>query len=219
MLRIPTDFVMFEFFQEWTIYQILTFILLVITFLFTISRGLKALYNWHKKRKERKEYTELMEDPLEVHFLIPTLKDYKITYEKQDTEIYHTKDELELPKDIKDVIFLRIKPRINAKVGDRYFGFRIKETRKKPEISYSDAFIKQGSIEQEWCEDWYGHLHFPKERFWYKDEKYVSSFKIKTHEKGDYTFYMSFHVSCYEYKSIKEERHTVFSKTLKIRVK
>ena len=169
-------------------------------------------------RKERKEYAELMEDPLEVHFFIPTLEDYKITYEKQDTEI-HTKDELEIPKDIKDVIFLRIIPRINVKVGDRYFGFKIKETRKKPEISYSDAFMKEGNLEIEWYKDWYGHLHFPKERFWYKDEIYVASIKIETHEKGDYPFYMKFRLSCYEYKSVKEERHTVFEKTLKKRVK
>ena len=215
MLRIPTHFEMFEFFQEWTVYEILT---LVITFLFAISMGLKTLYNWYKKRREKKEYTELMEDPLEVHFLIPTLKDHKITYEKQDTEI-HTKDELEIPKGIKDVIFLRIIPRINVKVADKYFGFKIKETRKKPEISYSDVFRKEGNVEIEWYKDWYGHLHFLKERFWYKEEKYVSSFRIKTYEKGDYTFYMYFHVSCYEYKSVKEERHTVFEKTLKIRVK
>lgn len=219
MLRIPTDFVMFEFFQEWTIYQILTFGLLVIMFLIAVSRGLKTLYNWFKKRKERKEYTELMEDPLEVHFLIPTLKDYKITYEKQDAKKHHTRDELELPKGIEDAIFLRIQPRINVKVGDRYFGFRIKETRKKPEISYSSAYVTQGSIKPEWYQDWYGHLHFTEERFWFKDEPYISSFKIKTHEKGDYMFYMYFHLSCYEHKSVKEERHTVFEKTLKIRVK
>lgn len=211
-------FVVFGFFHEWTIYQILTFILLATTSLLTISLGLKTLYNWYKKKREKKEYDKIMEDPLEVHFFIPTLEDYKITYEKQDMKI-HPKYELEIPKGVEDVVFLRIKPRINIKLGDKYFGFKIKETRKKPEISYSNAFMKETSFQKEWYKDWYGHLHFPKERFWYKDEIYISVFKIKTYDKGDYTLYMYFTVSCNEYKSVKEERHTVALKTLKIRVK
>lgn len=212
------SFDMFELFGQWTIYQILTFIFLVITSLFSMSMALKKLYDWYKRRKENKEYDKIMKDPLEVRFFIPTLEDYEITYAKQNDDI-HLKDELEIPEDVDDVIFLRIKPRINAKVGDRYFGFLIKETRKKPEIFYSDLFIRESSIEREWYKDMYGHLHFPKERFWYKDEIYVSPLKITTHEKGDYPFFVFFPVSSNEYKSVKEKRHTVFQKTLKIKVK
>ena len=208
---------MFEFFQEWTVYQISTFILLVITALLTILLGLKKLYDWHKRRQERKECDEIMKDPLEVHFFIPRKGVYEISYEKQDTTV-QDKDELEISKDIEEVIFLRIKPRINVKVGDRYFGFKIGERRKKPEISYYNPFVNETSFQRKWYKDWYGHLHMTEERFWYKDEIYVSSFKIKTYDEGDYTFYMTFHLSCNEYKSVKEERHTVATKTLKIRV-
>lgn len=211
------EFAMFEFFDGWTIYQILTFILLVITSLFSVSLGLKKLYNWSKWGKERKEYDRIMEDPLDVHFFIPRSEVYRITYEKQDNRV-HEKDELEIPKGVESTIFLRIKPRIDVKVGDRYFGFKIGETRKKPEISYSEAFIRQISFEKEVFKDWYGHLHFPKERFWRKGEIYVCPLKIKTYDTGDYTFHTTFHLSCYEYKSIKEERHTVARKMLKIKV-
>lgn len=208
----------FELFGQWTIHQKLTFIFLVITSLFSVSMALKNLYNWYKRRKEKTEYDKIMEDPLEVHFFIPTLKDRKITYAKQNNEI-HLKEELEILENSGDIIFLRIRTRINAKVGERYFGFLIKETKKKPEISYSRAFIKESSYERETYKDMYGHVHFPKERFWHKGEDYIAPLKIKTHEKGDYPFYIYCHLSSNEYKSVKEERHTVSKKTLTIKVR
>ena len=214
-------FVMFEFFRGWTTYEILTFILLVITSLLTLySLCLKRLYDWYKKRKEKKEYDELMKDPFEVHFFIPTLDLHKITYEKQDAMKIYPRYELEIPKGVEDVIFLRIIPRISVKVGERYFGFKIKETKKKPKIShFKNPFVREASFQEEWYEDAHGHVHMVKERLWVKDEICVSAFKIKTYDEGDYPFYMSFHVSCNEYKSVKEERHTLVTKTLKIRVK
>ena len=208
----------FEFFGQWTIYQKLTFIFLVITSLFSVSMALKKLYDWYKRRKEKTEYNKIMEDPLEARFFIPTLKDHKITYAKQNNEI-HLQDELEIPEDTEDIIFLRIRPRINAKVWDRYFGFLIKEIREKPEISYSNVFARESSFDRDWYKDMYGHLHFPKEQIWYRDENYISTLKIKTHEKGDYPFYMYCTLSSNEYKSVKEERHTVSQKTLTIKVR
>ena len=208
----------FELFGQWTIYQKLTFIFLVITSLFSVSMALKKLYDWYKRRKEKTEYNKIMKDPLEVRFFIPTLKDHKITYAKQNDKI-HLQDELEIPEDTEDLIFLRIKTRIHAKVGERYFGFLIKEKREKPEISYSSVFIRESSFTHKWYKDWYGHLHFPKEQFWHKGEDYVVTMKIKTHEKGDYPLYMYCHLSSNEYKSVKEERHTVLQKTLTIKVR
>jgi len=147
------------------------------------------------------------------------LKDFKITYEKQDTKI-HPKYELEIPKGIEDVIFLRILPRINARVGDRYFGVVTKESKGQPEIFYcQNPFRKETSFQEDWYKDWDGLVHFVKERFWRKDEIYLSAFKIKTDNEGDYTFHMLCHLSCYEYKSVKEERHTVARKQLKIKVR
>lgn len=180
--------------------------------------GLKALYNWCKRRREKKEYDKIMEDPIEMQFYIPRLKDFKITYEKQDTKI-HPKYELEIPKGIEDVIFIRILPRIDGRVGNRYFGVEIKEPKGQPEIFYcQNPFRKETSFQEDWYEDWDGFVHFVEEQFWHKDEIYVFAFKIKTHKKGDYTFHMLCHFSCYEYKSVKEDRHTVARKKLKIEV-
>jgi hypothetical protein len=115
--------------------------------------------------------------------------------------------------------FQRVRPRINAKVRDRYFGFLIKETRRKPELFYSDAFVRESSFERKYYTDMYGHFHFIEERFWYKDENYIYPLRIKTYDKGDYTFFLYFAFSCNEYKSVKEERHTLKKKTLKIKIK
>lgn len=212
---------MFEFLQEWTIYQIVTFTLLVVTALVTTLMGLKRLYNWYKRRQEKKEYDKIMEDPLEVHFFIPALEKFKIAYEKQEQDrILYPKYELEIPKGIEDVIFLRILPRINARVGDKYCGFDFPDPRKKPEIFYfQNPFVKETSFQRDWYKDWDGYVHSVEEQIWRKDEIYVSAYKIKTYDKGDYTFYMFCHLSCNEYKSIKEERHTVARKKLKIKVK
>ncbi len=129
-------FVMFEFLEEWTTYQIVTFTLLVVTALVSTLLGLKSLYNWSKRRREKEEYDKIMEDPLELQFFIPKLEEYEITYEKQDMKM-HLKYELEIPKGIEDVIFLRILPRIDARVGDRYFGFKTQKSKKKPACMHS----------------------------------------------------------------------------------
>ena len=206
-------------FEEWTTYEIWTFILLVITSTVTISLGLRTLYNWFKRRKERKEYDQILKDPFEVHFFIPRKDECEITYAKQDNYIHDT-DELEIPKGIEDIIWLRIIPRINTRVSQFYFGFRIGETsRKNPEISYHHYFVKEASFQKKWYKDMYGHLHICEEGIWNKDEIYVRPFKMRTYDEGDYRFHMRFHLSCNEYKSVKEERHTVTHKELKIKVR
>lgn len=191
---------------------------MVITTLLTVSMVVKKLYNYLKGWKERREYERIMEDPLEVKFFIPPLWQYEIGYVEQDVES-HFIDVLEVPEEFEDVIFLRIQLKVDLKVRDCYFGFLIKEKRKKPEIFYSSAFIKETTFERKWSKDWYGHLHFPRERFWYKDEQYISALKIKTYDKGDYPFFMYSALSCNEYKSIKEEKRTRLKKKLKLKVK
>ena len=207
---------MSKFFQGWTIYQILTFILLVISSSIAIAMGLKRLYNWFKRRKEKKEYDEIMKDPLEVHFFIPRKEVFEISYARQDSTVQE-KDELEIPKGVEDVVFLRIKPRINVEVSQIYFGFSISEKKKKPEVSHYNPL--KTSVPKQVYKDRYGHLHLVEERIFTPKEIYVRSFKIRTHDAGDYTFYLVFKVSCDEYKSIKEERHEkVESFSLKIKV-
>lgn len=209
--------VMFEFLKEWTIYQIVTLVLLVFGSSIAIVTGLKALYNWFKRRKEKKEYDEIMKDPLEVHFFIPRKEVFEISYARQDSTVQE-KDELEIPQGIEDAVFLRIKPRISVEVNQIYFGFLISEKRKKPEVF--DYNPLKTSVPKQVYKDSYGHLHLIEERVFTPKEIYLRSFKIRTHEVGDYTFYLVFKVSCNEYKSIKEERHAkVENRTLKIRVK
>jgi hypothetical protein len=209
-------FVMLEFFEEWTIEKV-SLLISVMILLIATARGAIALRNWNKRRKERREYDEIMKDPLEVHFYIPTIEDYEITYAKQDNDI-HPLDELEIPKGIEDVVFLRIKPRINVEVREIYFGFLIREKKGKPEVFYCNPL--KTSLPKEKYKDSYGHLHLIEERIFTPKEFYLRPFGIRTHDAGDYTFYLVFQVSCYEYKSVKEEKHDKIENfSLKIRVK
>jgi hypothetical protein len=208
---------MFEIFEQWTLYEKLALIIAIIGVVGVVPVS-KLAYDYAKRRKEKKEYEKIMKDPVEVHFFIPREKTFEVGYAKQDSRVQPL-DELEIPRGMEDVIFLRMRPKIDLKVRDIYFGFLIKETRKKPEISYSNAFMKESTFERKWYKDWHGHLHFPGERFWYKNETYVFALNIRTYEKGDYPFFMFFALSCNEYKSIKEEKHTHLKKKLKIKVK
>ena len=163
-----------------------------------------------------------MKDPLEVHFFIPREKTIKISYAKQDSQIHDT-DELEIPKGIEDIICLRIKPRIDVKVREIYFGFIISDKRKTPEILHRepDPFYTKTSSPRKWRQDLHGHLHYLEERIFTTTEIYPYACKIKTFnsDTGDYTFYIVFQVSRNEYKSIKEEKHKKIENfSLKIRV-
>jgi hypothetical protein len=193
----------------------ISFWLSVGTFLIVLVGAIYGLYIWCKRRKERKKYDEIMEDPLEIHFLIPTVEKYKINYEMQHTE-ERFKDELEIPANFEDVIFIWIKPRIDIEVRNRYFGFEGRE--KKPIVEYFEAFVTESSISKNWYRDWHGYYHLIDESIWLKEEVYVSTFKIKTYGQGDYVFQAIFHLSCREWKNIKEERHKVFTKKLKIKI-
>lgn len=186
------------------------------TFLIVLVGAIYKVYIWCKRRDERKEYDEIIEDPLEMHFLIPTIEKYKINYEMQNIE-EQLKDELEIPANSEDILFLCIKPKINIEVRNRYFGFEGKE--KKPIVTYFEAFVTESSISKNWYRDWHGYYHLVEESFWLKEEVYVPAFKIKTYSDGDYVFQAIFHISCREWKNIKGEKHKVFTKKLRIKVK
>jgi len=184
-----------------------------------VSVGLIAR-RWLTRKRDYKEYKELLGNPFEIYFLIPSKEKYNVKYAEQD-ENEHLVDELKVPPDTEDVIFLRIKPRISIELGERYFGFEVEGRGwKKPEIKYYNPFVIEQSIAPDYYIDWHGYYHLirlPQEQsLWREGEVYVPSFKIKTYDEGNYTFQAIFHLSCNEYKSIKENKHKVITKRLKL---
>jgi hypothetical protein len=129
------------------------------TFLIVFFSGVYGVYIWNKRRKEKGEYEKLMEDPLEVHFLIPAKRMHVIKYENQDNED-HTKDELIIPPNFEDYIYLIIRPKLDLYASDMYYGFGPHDG-KIPELSYSNLFIVQSSDQNpRWSLDTYGCIHF-----------------------------------------------------------
>ena len=184
-----------------------------------ISIGVIAR-RWWVRRKDYKEFEELLNKPFETHFLIPSKEKYRIKYAEQD-EKEQLVDELIIPPNTEDVIFLWIKPRISVELGERYFGFEVEGNRKKkPEIRYYNPFAIEQSRVPDYYIDWHGYYHLiglPREQsLWREGEVYVPSFKIRTYDEGNYTFQAIFHLSCNGYKSIKEKKHKVITNRLKL---
>jgi hypothetical protein len=82
----------------------LTTILLAVT---------SIVYRWHKGR----ERSKLLNDPFEIHFLIPKETEYKVDYYPQDSE-YHHPDELSLPANSEANVLVWMKPRLNVVLSE-----------------------------------------------------------------------------------------------------
>jgi hypothetical protein len=196
----------------------ITFGLETATFLIVFFSAVYGVYLWNKKRKETDKYEKLMENPVEVHFLIPAKKlNIELKYEKQDEED-HIKDELTIPQNFEDHIILLIRPKLNLSVNDRYFGFGPHDG-KIPELSYSNIYVTQSSDQSaHWYIDRYGCIHFDTEKQFFKDETYLLSIKIKTYDKGSYPLEITFNVMSNEYKEVKKEIGRRIVRYLSVRV-
>ena len=175
---------------------------------------------WQKEKRASEEYEKLLNDPFEMHFLIPTREKYNnISYYEQDDE-EHLVEELQIPSNTEDVIFLWIKPKINIELGERYFGFESEVGEKKPEIRYFNPFVKEQSKTPDYYIDWHDYYHMygssPEQRMWREGEVYVSSFKITTHDKGDFIFQAGFHINGVGYNQIMEKRYKIVTKQLRL---
>lgn len=194
----------------------------IATFIIVLLGATYGIFVWYRRRHEKKEYEKLMKDPLEIHFRIPEKSQYSLKYGNQDKG-EQTKDELVLPANFEDHIFLILKPKINLRVTESYYGIGYTKagvTSKKPELSYSNPFIKETSEQPKWMRDSYGCIHFTSEKRLFKDEPYpyLPAFKIRTYDKGEYKFEVIFHVLSSEWKEVKKEIHSVFNKNLILRV-
>lgn len=194
----------------------ITYGLEIATFVIVLIGAIYAVYFWWTRKKEKEEYEKLMEDPLEMHFLIPSTTHWKINYAKQDDVKESLIDELILPVNFEDYLFLHIKPKLNLKITQRYFGFE--GTGTKPKITYSNPFRKEGSDTFQWYRDWHGYYHIMGEVFWLKDEVILPAFKIETQEKGIYELTAIFYISSNEWKDTKKEIGKALTKKLTVRV-
>jgi hypothetical protein len=190
----------------------------IATFVIVFLGAIYGVTIWFKRREEKREYEKLMEDPLEVHFFIPEKSRYIIKYVNQETEEGKTKDELTIPVNSEDHIFLIIRPKLNLKVSERYFGFG-GAMEKKPEIiNANNPFTVESSEGLQWSKDWYGCYHIRGEKLYLKGETYLPAFKIKTKEKGDYPLEITYHLCSNEWKDVKKEICKVFNKRLPLKV-
>ena len=167
-----------------------------------------------------KEYDDLINDPFEIHFLIPSKEKYDgISYYEQDDE-EHLVEELQIPPNTEDVIFLWIKPKINIELGERYFGFESEDGGENPEIRYCNPFVKEESKTPDYYIDWHGYYHMigasPEQRIWQAGEVYVPSFKITTHSKGDFIFQAVFHINGLGYHQITEKKYQIVKEQLRL---
>jgi hypothetical protein len=171
--------------------------------------------------KIMKEYDDLINDPFEIHFLIPSKEKYDgISYYEQDDE-EHLVEELQIPSNTEDVIFLWIKPKINIELGERYFGFESEVEKIKPEIRYYNPFVKEQSKIPDYYIDWHDYYHIlglsPEQRMWREGEVYVPSFKITTHTKGDFLFQAIFHINGVGYKQVIEKKYMIITEQLRLK--
>jgi hypothetical protein len=171
-----------------------------------------------KYDKQMDEYDELLSNPFEIHFLIPSREKYDgISYYEQDDQ-EHLVDELQISSRMEDIIFLWIKPRISIEVGERYFGFESKEGGEKPEIRYSNPFVREESKIPDYYIDWHGYYHMigasPEQRVWQVGEVYNPSFKIMTRAEGDFLFQAVFHINGLGHNQIKEKKYQIIRKRL-----
>lgn len=190
----------------------------IATFLIVFFSGLYGVYVWNKKRKEKKEYEKIMNDPVEFHFFIPH-KDLGIIlkYYKQDGED-HEKDELVIPPNFEDDIIILIRPKLNLYINEWYCGFGTPNG-KIPQLSYSNVYVVQSSNRNtQWYIDRYGCLHFEVKKQYFKGEVYLGSIRIKTYEKGSYPMEIVCNVTSNEFKEVKKEIGRKIVKSLLVRV-
>jgi hypothetical protein len=187
------------------------------TFLIVLLGAVYGVVRWAGKRREEHQYRKLIEDPFEIYFRIPPKTERLIKYEKQDEKDY-TKNELTLPPNSEDYIFLLIRPKLNLYSSDRYFGFGSHDGR-RPELSYAQLFYLESSgMTQPWGLDIYGCVHFETEKWFFKGETYLPSFKIVTHDRGNYPLEVDFNVRSTEYKDVKKEIGIHIVKHLNLKV-
>jgi hypothetical protein len=167
---------------------ILTAILLAIT-----VTGI--VYRWLKSR----EMAKLLKEPCEVHFLILKEKEFKMDYHAQDSE-YHYPDELSLPSNSEKDVVVWMKPRLDLIMSELQFGC-IGETELKPEpLYYVLPWVKKGVIREKRPEKDENHYvdvtniyHIvQQDRTWPKNEEKLAGLKVRTKERGKYSFLIRF---------------------------
>lgn len=88
----------------------------------------------------------------------------------------------------------------------------------KPEIRYSNPFVKEESKIPDYYIDWHGYYHMigasPEQRVWQEGEVYNPSFKIMTRAGGDFLFQAVFHIHGLGHNQIKEKKYQIIRKRL-----
>jgi hypothetical protein len=161
-----------------------------------------AVLEFRRRRKQdslERERKEKLKDPFEIHFLIPTVTDYKVDYYPQDNGI-HLPDELVLPSNSEKDVMIRMVPRLDLVLNELRFGC-IGEIESKPEPLYHfDPYVKEGlrrethpKTDKNHYKDWknYYHMEF-QGKVCHKDDPIITGLKMRTKAKGTFCFWACF---------------------------
>ena len=185
----------------------------VFTFIIIFIGAIKKVWNWILES----DYDEILEQPFEMHFIIPPKNKYKINYHKQ-TDIPQRVDEITMSSNSKDTIFLWIKPKIDLDIREQQFGLGDKPSNPKI-LKYNNPFLRKSNVPQTWFLDWWHNYHIVDKISRGKDDVIVHGFEIETHNKGQYTLDIRINISCNRYKSVeKYKTHIPHYTDLKIKV-
>jgi len=177
--------------------QILSWPWSVVAAIVSILIFIMAVYDRHKKWKEKRRLENVLKDPFETHFLIPKATEHTINYYSQD-HTYHYLSELTLPSDSEVDILIWMNPRLDLVVAELQFGC-IGDNESKPEpLYYFNPWVKKGvgregrpGVDEGHYIDSANYYHIVcRRREWPKDESLISGLRIKTKGKGTWRFWI-----------------------------
>lgn len=174
------------------------------------------IIGYWKETKLEEEYNKILENLLEIHFIIPPISKFKINYHKQDNKP-HRIDEISIPFSSKTNIFLWIKPKIDIDIRERQFGFGDKPTDPKI-LKYDNPYIRSSNVPLTWYIDWWDNYHIYDKISRTKSDVIVHGFEIETHDKGEFVLDIRFNISCNKFKNFEKTKTTVTKNELKVNV-
>jgi hypothetical protein len=160
-----------------------------------------AYLGFRRNRKQdrlERERIEQLNDPFEIHFLIPKETEYKVDYYSQDSNEHHL-DTLDLPFNSEHDVMIWMKARLDVTISELQFGC-IGDLESKPEpLYYHLPWVKEGIRKKRYPEkdedhykDYTNIYHIichgmarPKE------DIILSGLRMRTKARGTFDFWVS----------------------------
>jgi hypothetical protein len=189
--------------SQWGSGEWLTFGVIALTLLVAAAVAyLQMEFQVFSPRRQRRRREEELNDPIDLHFLIPERSQRSIEYAEQDDE-EHLLNEIIIPPDTKTLVELRLHPKTKFVTTYLLFGClddgsAISRQRKPHPIRLADVY-GQGLIEPN-SQPWVTAGHVVNKRFQYRWNNYlrwdghssiIIGIEIVSHAIGEYTWHVT----------------------------